>query len=82
MNGNAEERCRALGRGFKFVAAVVVVGLILAAGEGAITEPMTHTLHDTAAARAAPTESLPASDYFPSGYTLNASEPAPHIEQF
>ena len=80
MDGNAEQRQQAVARGFRFVTAVVVVGLILAAGEGAITEPMTHTLHDTAAtSQPAP---VPSSDYFPSGYTLNASEPEPHIEQF
>jgi hypothetical protein len=79
MNGNAEQRQQTVARGFRFVAAVVVIGVILAAGEGALTEPMTHTLHDTAAAQAAP---VPSSDYFPSGYTLNASEPEPPIEQF
>jgi hypothetical protein len=63
---------------FRVAAAVVVIGLILAASEGSINVPPTHTLHDTAAAQA----SAPATEYFPSGYTLNASEPEPHIEAF
>ncbi len=81
MNVHAEEHAQAIARGFKFVAAVVVVGVILAAGEGALTEPMSHTLHDTAAREAA-ASTLPVSDYFPSGYQLNATEPEAPIEQF
>ena len=64
--------------GFKFAAAVVVIGLIIAASEGPIIAVPTVTLHDAAASEMAPA----ATEYFPSGYTLDVTEPSPHIEAF
>ena len=64
--------------GFKLAAAVVVIGLIIAASEGPINAAPTATMHDAAASEAAPV----ATEYFPSGYTLDATEPSPHIEAF
>ena len=74
------DRYEAIAGGFKVAAAVVVIGLILAASEGSINPDSTRTLHDAAVASAQPAS--PKFEYFPDGYTLNASEPAPQVEQF
>jgi hypothetical protein len=78
LNGN-DGRCPDFAGGFKFAAALVVIGLIVAAIESPINwVPMT-TLHEVAAnPAAAPADT----EYFPSGYTLGATEPTSHIEAF
>lgn len=76
---DTDRQCPDFAGRFKFAAAVVVIGLIVAAIESPIDwAPTTTTVRDAAASEAA---SAPA-DYFPSDYTLNAGEPAPHVEAF
>lgn len=75
---NDERRCPDFAGRFKLAAAVVVIGLIIAAVESPINWAPTTTLHDAAAAEATPA----AAEYFPSEYTLDATEPAPHVETF
>ena len=79
MNPNDFDRqCPDFAGGFKFAAALVVIGLIIAASESSINWLPTTTLHDVAAneATAAAIESVP------SASTPNAVEPSPHIEAF
>ena len=80
MNVNDSDRqCPDFAGRFKVAAAVVVVGLIVAAIESPINwAPTTTTVHDVAASEAA---LAPAGD-LPSDYTLDAGEPAPHVEAF
>lgn len=80
MNAHDTDRqCPDFAGRFKLAAAVVVIGLIVAAIESPINwAPTATTVRDAAASDAAPAPV----DYFPSGYTLNAGEPAPHIEAF
>ena len=71
----------------KFAAALVAVGLIVFAGESAMRHvpdvPLTVPVQIAAdpADRAEPAEE--ARDYFPNGYTMDASAmPEPHVEAF
>ena len=73
-----DSRCPDFAGGFKFAAAVVVIGLIIAASESPINWVPTTTVNEVAASEAAPA----ATEYFPSGYVLDATEPTPHIEAF
>ena len=75
---NDERRCPDFAGRCKFAAAVVVIGLIIAAVESPINWVPTATLHDSSAAEPTPA----AAEYFPSGYTLDATDPAPHVEAF
>jgi hypothetical protein len=78
MNRNINDRrCPELASGFKLAAAVVVIGLIVAASESPINWVPTATVHDVAAGETAPA----ASEHFPSDYAPNG-EPTPHIEAF
>ena len=67
-----------LGGGVKLAVAVIVIGLLVAAVESPINWAPTTTMHEVAASEASPAPT----EYFPSGYTLNAGEPAPLVEQF
>jgi hypothetical protein len=73
-----DPECPDFAGGFKFAAAVVVIGLIVAASESPINWLPTTTPHNVAASEAAP---APA-DHLPSDYTLDAGEPTPHVEAF
>ena len=73
-----DPECPDFASGFKFAAAVVVIGLIVAASESPINWLPTTTAHDVVASEAAP---APA-DYFPSDDALNTGEPTPHVEAF
>ena len=75
---NDERPCPDFAGRFKLAAAVVVIGLIVAAVESPINWLPTTTLHDVAAAETTPA----ATTYFPWEYTLQATEPAPHVEAF
>jgi hypothetical protein len=78
MNKNTNDsRCPELASGFKLAAAVVVIGLIVAASESPINWVPTATVHDVAAGGTGPA----ASEYSPSDYAPNGG-PTPHIEAF
>ena len=73
----AEQRDNVSG-GFRFAAAVVVIGLLFAVGEGSINGTPALIQPEAASTPAQPA----ATEYFPSGYTLNAAEPTAHVEAF
>jgi hypothetical protein len=77
MNLNLRE-CPELAGGLKIAAVVVVVGLIVAASVSPIDWSPTTTVHEVAAREAAAADT----EYFPSGYTLNAVEPTPYVDAF
>lgn len=63
----------------KFAAAVVVVGLIVVAGEAAMQRAP--SLGEAAMPAAAASDAT-AVDYFPDGYVLDAREPDEHVQAF
>lgn len=64
--------------GWKTAAAVVIVGLLVAVG-GKVLQPAGERPKEAEAAAIRADE---ATEYFPSGYTLETSEPEEHIEAF
>ena len=73
-----ERRCPDFAGRFKLAAAVIVIGLIVAAVESPINWLPTTTAHDVAAEQAPPA----ARGYFPSGHAPDATEPAAPVEAF
>jgi hypothetical protein len=75
---NIDRQGGTLAGGFKFAAAVVVIGLIIAAGTSAVHDVAPAPSPELGGDRAPVSEFV----YFPSQYELQATEPEPLPPQF